>query len=116
MHGMTQDGETARVTGVAIHDDDLEMVVGEAFIDYPWDKATIDKAREPLVNNGHTNFDLISRIVFSELAWFFDPSRHEQAPDYGPDAVEKMRQPVLGFSHYRIGPTTLHMLSDLAWS
>jgi hypothetical protein len=116
MYGIVQNNDAVGVPGFAIHDDSLEGVVGESFIDYPFDKATMDKAREPLVNNGGNHFDPISRITFFELAWFFDPLRNDKVPDFSPDAIEKMRQPVLGYGHYRVGPSTLHILSDLAWS
>jgi hypothetical protein len=116
MVGIAENQEMARETSPIIEDSFLEMVVGESFIDHPWDKAATEKAREPLGNNGHPHLDFISKIAFSELAWFFDPLRHERVPDYGPDAVAKMRQPVLSYSHYRVGPTALRLLSDLAWS
>jgi hypothetical protein len=116
MYGIAQDKETTRVTGLAIQDSLLDVVVGESFIDYPWDKVAMDKAREPLANNARVCFDPLSKITLSELAWFFDPFRQEQVPDYGPDAIEKMRQPLLSYSHYRVGPNTLRILSDLAWS
>jgi hypothetical protein len=116
MHGMAQNKDTAKVTGIHIHDNSLDGVVGESFIDYPFDKATMDKAREPLVKNGGNPFDPISRITFFELAWFFDPFRYDKVPDYGPDAIEKMRRPVLGYGHYRVGPATLRYLFELAWS
>jgi hypothetical protein len=60
--------------------------------------------------------DFISRITYSELAWFFDPLRQEQLPEYGPEAIAKMRQPVLSYGHYRVGPTALRFLSYFACS
>jgi hypothetical protein len=58
----------------------------------------------------------MSKITLSELAWFFDSLRHEQLPLYGPDAVEKMRQPVAGFRQYCVDPATLRYLFEFAWS
>ena len=116
MYGIAESQEMARETSPVIEDGMVEMVVSESFINYPWDKAATDKAREPLGNHVHPHLDVISRIAFSELAWFLDPLRQERVPEYGPDAIAKMRQPVLSYSHYRVGPTTLRLLSDLAWS
>jgi hypothetical protein len=116
MSGIAQNEDLKRVTGTAIPDNGLDRVIGESFIDYPRDQAALDKAREPLVHNGHPHLDVISRITYSELAWFFDPLREEQLPAYGPDAIAKMRQPLMGYSHYRVGLITLRILSDLAWS
>jgi len=74
------DNETTRVTGLAIQDSILDVALGESFIDYPWDKVAMDKAREPLGHNARVCFDPISKITLSELAWFFDPFRQERVP------------------------------------
>ena len=116
MSGIAQNEELKRVAGTVIPDNGLAGVNSGSFIDYPRDKATLDKAREPLVHNGHPPFDVISRITYSELAWFFDPLREEQLPAYGPDAIAKMRQPVMGYRYHWVGPITLRILSDYAWS
>jgi hypothetical protein len=116
MSGIAQDEELKRVAGTVIPDNGFDGVIGESFIDYPRDQATLDKAREPLVCNGHPHLDAISRITYCELAWFFDPLRQEQFPAYGPDAIAKMRQPVLSYRYNWVGPITLRILSDHAWS
>jgi hypothetical protein len=69
MYGIAENEEMARETAPVIEDSIVEMVVGESFIDYSWDKVATDKARESLVKNGHPYFDPISKIVFSDLAW-----------------------------------------------
>lgn len=116
MFGITQNEELERVSEAVIHENGFDGLVGKTLMDYPWGKGALDKAREPLVNNGHPRLDVVSRMTFSELAWFFDPLRDEQPPEYGPEAIAKMRQPVIGHSHYRVGPTTLRFLFDLAWA
>jgi hypothetical protein len=116
MRGLTQNNDAVRVKGIAIPDDSLDGALGDSFIEYPCDEATAEKARAPLIKNGANHLDSISRMVFFELAWFFDSSRNDPIPEYSPDAIEKMRKPVLGYGHYRVGPKTLRLLSDLAWS
>jgi hypothetical protein len=116
MSGIAHNEELKRVAGTVIPDNGFDGVNGESFIDYPRNQATLDKAREPLVHNGHPPLDVISRITYSELAWFFDPLRQEPLPAYGPDAIAKMRQPVMGYRYHWVGPITLRILSDYAWS
>lgn len=116
MSGITQNETLERVTGTVIPENGFDGLVVETLIHYPWGKAALDKAREPLIHNGHPHLDFVSRITYSELAWFFDPHREEQLPEFGPEAIAKMRQPVMSHRHYRVGPNTLRFLFDLAWS
>lgn len=116
MTEIVQNEELEGVTGTVIDENGFDGLVGETLIDHPWGKAALDKAREPLAHNIHPHLDFVSRIAYSELAWFFDPLRHEQLPEYGPETIAKMRQPVMGNGHFRVGPATLHFLFDLAWS
>jgi len=116
MSGITQNEELERVTVTVIQENGFDGLVGETLINYPWGKAALNKAREPLALNGHPQLDIVSRMVYSELAWFYDPQREEQLPEYGVEAVAKMRQPVMSHGHYRVGPDTLRFLFDLAWS
>jgi hypothetical protein len=113
---IAQDNEMTRVTDLNIRDSIVDVLVDESFIDYPWDKVAVNKAREPLINNGETFLDPILTNIFPELAWFIDPHRRDRLPDFGPDAIEKMRQPLLGYRHFRVGPGSLRILCDLAWS
>lgn len=116
MSGMAQNEELERVTVTVIPENGFDGLVGETLINYPWGKAALNKAREALAPNGRPQWEFVSRMVYSELAWFFDPQREEQLPEYDAEAVTKMRQPVMSHGHYRVGPDTLRLLFDLAWS
>lgn len=116
MSELTQNNDPKRVAGTVIPDNGFDEVVGDSFIDFPRDQPSLDKAREPLVHNNHPDLDLISRITYADLAWFSDPLKQDQLPAYSPDAIAKMRQPVLGYSHYRVGPITMRIFCDQAWS
>jgi hypothetical protein len=116
MYGIDQHLQTVLEAEPDSEADSLNVVVGELFNDCLWDEAATGKMRRPSAKNGNLHLDPITTITLSELSWFFDHRRHEQFPLYGPDAVEKMRQPVTSFRHYRVGVATLRYLFDLAWS
>jgi hypothetical protein len=90
-------------------------VVADHFEGRYFDEASIGKMKEPLFGNGRLRCDATISHALSELAWFYDSSRIEEAPCWDRLSLEKMRKPVLGFTHYRVTPTTVPMLYELAW-
>ena len=79
------------------------------------DPVSIEKMTVLRSRDRHLRMDPISRYSLVELAWFYDPSRIDEVSLWDPDALRKMRTPLLGFSHYRVSPSRMPILFELAW-
>jgi len=100
-------GNGGRMTMVETVDDSLVTLFR--------DEASITRLKEPLYGNSRLPYDALMHHTLCELVWFYDVSREEETPSWDPYSVEKMRQPVIGYSHYRAPPATLPLLTNFAW-
>ena len=96
-------------------DDGIEMLVADHFRQLLGNEANGNNTRKPFSGNGHTRLDPANCHTLTRVGVVFDPLRNEPIPLWNEDALKKMRAPLLGFSHYRVSPATIPILSDFAW-
>ena len=73
LNGNGQGMDRRRVSDFAIHDDGVDVIMGESFIDYSWDQATHDKVY---------NFLVLSHVLCQEALLKLDPLHKPRIPSH----------------------------------